>query len=139
MFFSDKEFLTMYLSKGDKERGKLHGATYCKKLSKFIELHFENGMKYLEFVKFDCIANLGKACKFCEENPWAGPPCSRVPRPMPDYEALRSCHYKPVSCTPTHTDDILRPIDDYQPRKQISDAFQKGDFTYRRGHHGQVL
>ena len=41
-------------------------------------------MKHFEMLKFDCMKKLGKECSFCEEHPWVGPPCSRVPGPMPD-------------------------------------------------------
>ena len=129
MFFNDKEFLSMYLSKSEKERIQLPGAAYYKQLTEFMDLHFEVGMKYLEFLKFDCIKKLGKACKFCEENPWVGPSCSRVPRPMPNYESITGYHYRPVNLTPTHVDGIIRPVDDFQPRKQISEAFKKGEIS----------
>ena len=93
-----------------------------------MDLHFKVGMKYLEFIKFDCIKTLGKSCTFCDKNSWAGPPCSRVPQPMPDYESLPEYHYEHVDSTPINIDGVTRPVDDFQPRKQINEAFRKEKF-----------
>ena len=84
-------------------------------------------MKYVEFIKFDCIKTLGKPYTFCDKNSWEGPSCSRIPQPMPDYESLPEYHYKNVDSTPTSINGVTRPIDDFQPRKQIIEAFRKGE------------
>ena len=68
LFFSDKEYLAKFLSTSEKERKRLPGAAYYKKLTEFMDLHFKVGMKYLEFIKFDCIKTLGKSCTFCDKN-----------------------------------------------------------------------
>ena len=68
LFFSDKEYLAKFLSTSEKERNRLPGAAYYKKLTEFMDLHFKVGMKYLEFIKLDCIKTLGKPCTFCDEN-----------------------------------------------------------------------
>ena len=58
MFFADQELLINFLSNGEKERGKVPGAVYCKKLSSLIEQHCEIGMKYMELLKFECVRKI---------------------------------------------------------------------------------
>ena len=125
MFFLDRDFLLDFLSKGDKEKQNLPGSTYYKKISEFIRLHGELGMKHSEILKFDCMKKLGKECSFCEERPWVGPPCSRVPGPMPDYDRIPEYHCKHVSATPYEINNIQRQIDDFQPRKMLDIAFKE--------------
>ena len=48
---------------------------------------------------------------------------------MPDYESLPEYHYKRVDSTPTNIDGVTRPVDDVQPRKQINEAFRKGEIS----------
>ena len=129
LFFSDKEYLAKFLSTSGKERKRLPGAAYYEKLTEFMDLHLKVGMKYLEFIKFDCIKTLGKPCTFCDKNSWVGPPCSKVPQPMPDYESLPEYHYKHLDSTPTNIDGVTRPVDDFQPRKQINEEFRKGEIS----------
>ena len=52
---------------------------------------------------------------------WVGPPCGKVPKPYPDYEALEF-HYLDVDATPEQIDSKSRDIDDFQPRKQAKIA-----------------
>ena len=68
---------------------------------------------------------LGKECSFCEEHPWVGPPCSRVPGPMPDYDRMPEYHYKHFSATPYEINNIQGQIDDFQPRKMLDIAFKE--------------
>ena len=90
MFFPDQEFLINFLSNGEKERGKVLGAVYYKKLSSLIEQHCEIGMKYMELLKFECVRKFGETCSFCKKNPCVGPTCSRVlKRPMPEQQTTR--------------------------------------------------
>ena len=126
-FFYDKKFLDIYLSKSEKERFSVPGAAYYKKLEEFMESHCEVGMKHLEFVKMSCIKANGKICEFCEKNPWIGPPCVRVPRPIPDYDKLPEYHYQHVSVSPTDVNGVQRPVDDYQPTKHLKEVFNKGE------------
>ena len=62
-----------------------------------------------------------------KKNPWIGPPCVRVPRPIPDYDKLPEYHYQHVSFYPTDVNGAQRPVDDYQPRKHLKEAFNKGE------------
>ena len=48
---------------------------------------------------------------------------------MPNYESISGCHYRPVNSTPTHIDGIIRPVHDFQPRKQSSETFEKGEIS----------
>ena len=68
---------------------------------------------------------LGKECSFCEEHPWVGPPWSRVPGPMPDYDRMPEYHYKHVSATPYEINNIQRQVDDFKPRKMLDIAFKE--------------
>ena len=52
------------------------------------------------------------------------PPCSRVPRPYPDYSELPEYHYQHVSVTPTVLNGVEREVDDVQQRKRIKEFFQ---------------
>ena len=112
MFFQDRDFLLDFLSKGDKGKQNLPGSTYYKKISEFIRLHSELGMKHFEMLKSDCMKKLGKECSFCEEHLWIGPPC-------PEY------HYKHVSATPYEINNIQQQIDDFQHRKMLDIAFKE--------------
>ena len=51
-----------------------------------------------------------------------------VPQPMPDYESLSEYHYEHVDSKPINIDGVTRPVDDFQPRKQINEAFRKEKF-----------
>ena len=55
MFFEDRDFYLIFFQKGDKEKQSLSGSTYYKKISEFIRLHGELGMKHFEMLKFDCM------------------------------------------------------------------------------------
>ena len=101
MFFNDKKFLDLYLSKSDKEKQNVPGYAYYSKVTNFLNGHCQIGMKYFEYVKLSCMKNQGLACNFCTNHPWVGPVCEAVPRPFPDYDKLPGYHYKHVSVTPT--------------------------------------
>ena len=51
-----------------------------------MELHFVKGEECLESVKCACIGNMQEKCDFCTKEDWIGPPCSRIPAPVPDSE-----------------------------------------------------
>ena len=79
----------------------------------------------MEFIKNDCAKKLnGTICSFCILYPWVGPPCSRVPCPMPDYDKLPDFHYKNVWETPGSINGKQRTIDDFQPRRQLQNLFE---------------
>ena len=123
MFFNDKKFLDLYLSKSDKEKQNVPGYAYYSKVTNFLNGHCQIGMKYFEYVKLSCMKNQGLACNFCTNHPWVGPVCEAVPRPFPDYDKLPGYHYKHVSVTPTKVNGIARPVDDFQPRAKLKEAF----------------
>ena len=129
MFFKDKEFLDSYLSKNEKEQASLPGGKYHSKISKFIKDHCEIGEKHLEFLKFECGNRKDGVCNYCKSHNWAGPPCTRVPRPYPDYSKLPEYHYQHVSVTPKVLNGVEREVDDVQPRKRIKDFFQNEGLT----------
>jgi hypothetical protein len=47
----------------------------------------------MEFVKCNC-----SNCQHCVIASWVGPPCGKVPKPYPDYDAL-GFHYMDVDAT----------------------------------------
>ena len=83
----------------------------------------------MEFLKFSCAkaTDVLSPCNFCADNQWIGPPCDRVPRPVPHYELLPDYHYTHVNDTSLYTDNgCPREPDDFQPRQKINQAFQFG-------------
>ena len=97
-----------------------------------IKLHCEKGEKYMEFLKFSCAkaTDVTSPCNFCADNQWIGPPCDRVPHPVPNYELLPDYHYRHVSDTILYTNNgCPREPDDFQPRQKINQAFQFGTLS----------
>ena len=123
MFFNDKKFLDLYMSKSDKEKQNVPGYAYYSKVTNFLNGHCQIGMKYFEYVKLSCMKNQGLACNFCTNHPWVGPVYEAVPRPFPDYDKLPGYRYKHVSVTPTKVNGSARPVDDFQPRANLKEAF----------------
>ena len=64
-------------------------------------------------------------CEFCTSHPCVGPPCSRVPKPYPNYEA-EGYHYKNVFETPESLNGVQIDVDAFQPRKQAKDLTAAG-------------
>ena len=132
LFFSDHEYLSNYIATSDRKKHFVLGGCYHKKLEDFIKLHCEKGEKYMEFLKFSCAkaTDVTSPCNFCADNQWIGPPCDRVPRPVPNYELLPDYHYRHVSDTSLYTDNgCPREPDDFQPRQKINQAFQFGTLS----------
>eukprot|EP00794_Sanderia_malayensis_P002367 gene2368-2728_t len=129
LFFKDKEFLDSFLSKSGKEQAGLPGGKYYSKISKFITDHCEIGEKHLEFLKFECRNRKDGVCDYCKCHDWVGPPCTKVPRPYPDYSQLPEYHYQHVSVTPKVLNGVEREVDDFQPRKKIKEFFESEGVT----------
>ena len=95
-----------------------HG--YFKKLEKFSTQ--SSTELYIEFVKGGCEAKK-ELCDFCKV--WIGPKTGCVPRPYPDKEKP-GFHYLAARVTPVKDDKgEIRPIDDFQPRAQLKQLFEK--------------
>eukprot|EP00794_Sanderia_malayensis_P013418 gene13418-14794_t len=129
LFFKDKEFLDSFLSKSGKEQAGLPGGKYYSKISNFITDHCEIGEKHLEFLKFECRNRKDGVCDYCKCHDWVGPPCTKVPRPYPDYSKLPEYHYQHVSVTPKVLNGVEREVDDFQPRKKIKEFFESEGIT----------
>ena len=69
------------------KKKEVPGCTYFEKISSFMQDHVEVGELYLEYVK----------CEFCKQNPASISNVERVPRPMPDKEALPDLQYLPCN------------------------------------------
>ena len=119
----------IYLKEISNARLSAPGAAYYRKTEKFMEVHCEIGAKYMEHLKFSCVTKLGNACQFCLENSWLGPECSRVPRPIPDYEKLPLHKYKHVTQTESSRDGLSRKVDDFQPRVQLKAAVEGNELS----------
>ncbi len=66
---------------------------------------------------------------FCKENDWTGSLTSRIPQPMPN--CSNPGHFLFVFETPLTDEDSNQPQlpDDWQPRVQISKAFDEGNLA----------
>ena len=125
LFFNNHEDLKTYInsSQSKKDSNQCPGLNYFKRLSRFIENHFDIGEKYLEYIKSNCKENF---C-FCEDLFWIGPPCSKISKPYPNYETS-GFHYMSIPETPTHIGGIEREVDDFQPWKQLTLFIKKNGF-----------
>ena len=122
LFFNNHQLLKNYVAASENTRMALPGSHYFKMLETFIEKHFEIGEKYLEYVRYAC---LDPSCYHCSALGWAGPVCSCIPKPMPNYNSS-GFHYLSVFVTPVEVDGNTRPVDDFQPRKQVKDYMAQG-------------
>ena len=101
------------------------GCHYFKKVHDFIDIHFEVGEKYMEFVRYCCSDSTGAPCAHCAESGWVSTNCTRIPKPMPDYSA-DGLRYKSVLDTPLEIDGKVRSVDDFQPRKNVKEYLAQG-------------
>lgn len=128
LFFWDTRYLRDYLANKDAKNSKtMPGSHYYKSLQAFMDQHTRKGEKYLEYLKFSCKDN-GHICTFCLQSGWTGPPCSRIPEPMPDYESDKF-KYLHVAKTPTEVDKEIRQVNDMNPRVQLKAWFAEGQLT----------
>eukprot|EP00794_Sanderia_malayensis_P003753 gene3753-4275_t len=118
LFFKNHKSLKEFISKAGSGK-PCPGQNYFHSLKTFMETHMETGEKYIEYVKCTC-----GECIYCSKD-WVGPPCTKVPKPYPDYDA-EGLHYKSVFLTPNEIDGRQREIDDFQPRKQAEILFKEG-------------
>jgi hypothetical protein len=119
LFFNNHNCLKAYLAMSDNAENPCPGRNYFDMLKKFKEQHIDLGEKYVEFVKCNC-----SNCQHCMIASWVGPPCGKVPKPYPDYDAL-GFHYMDVDATPDQIDGRARNVDDFQPRKQAKIAMME--------------
>ena len=94
--------------------------------------HVQVGELYLEYLKGDCQKANKTLCEFCTKLPCSTPGSERVPRPMPDHEALPDLCYLPFDKTPTiSSTGSQREVGDYQPRAQAKNDFKMGHLHSR--------
>ena len=87
-------------------------------LQNFINIHFEVGEKYLEFLQSPCV----DTCEKCMKPTFIVPKSRKIPNLMPDYSA-DGYHYFSASKTPSRmNNDKEREIDHFQPRVQLEKA-----------------
>ncbi|CAB4035148.1 Transient receptor potential cation channel subfamily A member 1 [Paramuricea clavata] len=55
-FFYNKEWLTKYNITSTTKRPEVPGHSYFQKVEKFLEMHYERGELYMEFLKKDCLS-----------------------------------------------------------------------------------
>lgn len=125
-FFNEDNISKFFKTKSSES---IPGNTYMLKIAKFIEIHYQFGELYMEYLKESCKKNLdGKLCDFCESCSLVGPPFQRIPQPIPDPE--NPAHYMDVFSTPsTNTDGSPRKPDDWQPRAQLKHCFYSNKIT----------
>ena len=88
------------------EQGKtLFQATVTSVKLKSLQMRYEEGENYREFVKFSCQEKVGEICSFCCE--WTGPPIERCLKPIPDHSCLLEYHYLSYQKTPKEERDPL--------------------------------
>ena len=126
LFFNDQKYLLQYHLSNAKERLQTPGYHYYHKVKSFIDLHCKIGMKYMEYLRFGCQLSSGATCDFWSLNNWKVAPVMRVPQPYPDYRRHPEFHYKHVDTTPNNIEGIQRPVDDFNPRKQLKQMFESG-------------
>ncbi len=125
-FFFNDSYLADYVSKSKNLRNTVPGAAYLNKIFSFIDLHVQTGELYTEFLKGSCKNTHGSLCQYCSENSWIGPTMNRIPRPIPDADALPEYRYKSVNNTPlTDSNGNERVPDDWQPRSNIKKLFEQ--------------
>ena len=129
MFYFNQKYLVQYnSSSSDSARNTVPGSAYIEKVLKFFDAHYKVGELYMEFIKCACDGEKD-GCESCIS--WTGLPAKRVPQPVPDPE--RACHYLPVADTPLCTEnDTPRPVDDWQPRANITKLFQDGEISLQQ-------
>ena len=130
-FFFNTEQLRQFGAAPDSKKKEIPGCAYFKKITSFMQDHVEVGELYLEYVKCDGQQkNSENSCEFCQLNPASCSKVERVPRPMPDKEALPDLQYLSCDKTPLNTlNGSPRQVDDFQPRAQIKKKYQDGTLS----------
>jgi len=126
-FFFNTEQLCQFVSAPDSKKKDIPGSAYFKKISMFMEEYVQVEELFLEYIKGDCQNTNKTLCGFCAKFPCSAAGLERVPRPMPDHNALPELCYLPFDKTPTVTSSgSQRDVNDYQPRTQIKKKFEDG-------------
>ena len=128
-FFNEANILAFSKSKSSSATEQIPGSGYMKKISTFVDLHYQVGELYMEYLKKTCREHQdGQLCDFCKNHPWVGPEGERIPQPIPDPQNLP--HFKSVFLTPVRNEDESRRIpDDWQPRAQLKCLFHSSKIT----------
>ncbi len=123
-FFFNTEHLRQFVSSAESKQKNIPGCAYFKKISVFLKGHVQVGELYLEYLKESCQETSGTLCEFCTRFPRSIQDLKRVPRPMPNKEALPDLCYLAFDKTPTvSSNGSPREVDDFQPRAQIKREF----------------
>ena len=121
LFFWDKNILTTYIAHKNSKK-VVPGYHYYKKLDIFLESHFKIDEKYTEFSKCQ-----SERCTFCSVDGVAlMNPVKRVLEPMPDY-SNNTFAYLHINDTPSHIENEARPLNDFNPRVKLKEAFANGN------------
>ena len=85
-----------------------------------MDQHLEVGDLYMEYRR-------ETLCDYCSRCPRGiQVEITPVPRSFPDISQAQSFHYCKFNETPNETEGKPRPVDDYQPRVQLRNLFNKG-------------
>ncbi len=124
LFFWDKVYLNDFFGKN--HNAIVPGHNYVSKLEIFSGKHVIIGEKYLEFVKFACSDGAdATSSSHCVGYGWVDGPCDRIPEPMP-YTKSDNFRYLHINDTPAEIDGVRRPVNDFNPRVQLKNGFNKG-------------
>ena len=120
LVFRDKNILAAYIAHKSSKK-VVPGYHYYKKLDVFLESYFKIGEKYTEFSKCQY-----ERCKFCSVDGVAlMNPVKRVPEPMSHYSSHKFA-YLHIKDTPSHIENDTSPLNDFNPRVKLKDAFENG-------------
>ena len=120
LFFNNHDYVKEFLSSREKNKMTVPGCNYINSIETFSQLHMETGEKFTEFTRYSCCS---MSCVYCCRIGWIGPPCQRIPKPMPNYER-DGMHYLNVLDTPSETNGQACLVDDFQPRKQVKNLLE---------------
>jgi hypothetical protein len=121
-FFGNTDYLNQWRKAGKKKKSSLPGHTYFQQIESYQDSHCVVGELYFQFsLSINCDHVGCDLCARLDEIKF--PVIDPVPQPVPCPE---SGHYKTYGETLTSVNGHLRPVDDYQPRKQCSVLFDNG-------------
>ncbi len=91
------------------DKSKAPGKAYFKKITKFIDEHYEKGELYMEFVRGRCQTTSSDKtkCNFCINTCAHNntPQIHGISQPKPDKSKLPEFHYLDVFATPLYNDE----------------------------------
>jgi hypothetical protein len=126
-FYYNAKYLQNYHKAGKSKRKDMPGSHYFQKIERFIDIHFEKGEIYLEYLNGVCQQKTGQICDHCLTE--TGVAIGRSTKPFPDYSKLPKFHYLPLESTPMEIEGNSREVDDYQPRANLKKLYRSNEIS----------